>query len=168
MGENAKVESNFLLLLFSPKLCLTFATPKTAACQASLSVAIFLSLLKLMSTESVMLSNDQILCCPLFLLPSVFPSIRIFSISHHLAKNWSFSFICLSNEYSGLISFKINWFDLLTVQGTLKSLLQDNSLKASNSLVLSIVYELTSVRDYWENHSFDNVDLHRQRDVSAF
>ena len=131
MGENAKVESNFLLLLFSPKLCLTFATPKTAACQASLSVTIFLSLLKLMSTESVMLSNDQILCCPLFLLPSVFPSIRIFSISHHLAKNWSFSFICLSNEYSGLISFKINWFDLLTVQGTLKSLLQHHSSKAS-------------------------------------
>ena len=117
---------------------------------------------------SGMLSNDQIFCCPL-LLPSVFPSIRIFSISQHLvAKNWSFSFICLSNEYSGLISFKINWFDLLTVQGTLKSLLQDNSLKASSSLVLSIVYELTSVHDYWENHSFDNVDLHWQSDVSAF
>ena len=147
---------------------MSLCDPMDCSIHTSVTFTISKSLLKLMSTESVMLSNDQILCCPLFLLPSVFPSIRIFSISHHLAKNWSFSVICLSNEYSGLISFKINWFDLLTVQGTLKSLLQDNSLKASSSLVLSIVYELTSVHDYWENHSFDNVDLHRQRDVSAF
>ena len=109
-----------------------FATPWTAACQASLSIANCQSLPKLMSIESVML----ILCHPLLLLPSVFPSIRIFSSESALwirwPKYWSFNFsIRLFNEYSGLLSFRIDWFDLLAVQGTLKSLFQYHSSKAS-------------------------------------
>ena len=109
-----------------------FATPWTAAQQASLSITNFLSLLKLMSIKSVTPSNQLILCRPLFLLPSVFPSIRVFSSESALRirwpKYWSFSFsISHSNEYSGLISFRMDWLDLLTVQGTLKSLLQDFS-----------------------------------------
>ena len=112
-----------------------FATPWTAAHQASLSFTISQSLLKLMSIESVMPSNHLILCHPLLLLPSVFPSIRVFSSELALPirwpNYWSFSFIISpSNEYSGLISFRIDWFDLLTVQGTLKSLLQHHSSKA--------------------------------------
>ena len=106
-------------------------TPWTAACQASLSF-ISWSLLKLMSIESVMPSNHLILCHPLLLLPSVFPSIRVFSNESGLhirwPKYWSFCFsISPSSEYSGMISFRIDWFDLLAVQGTLKSLLQHHS-----------------------------------------
>ena len=113
-----------------------FATPWTAACQASLSITNSQSLLKLMSIESVMPSNHFILCRPLLLLPSIFPSIRVFSNKSvlHLRwpKYWSFSFsISPSNEYSGLISFRIDRIDLLAVQGTLKSLLQHHSSKAS-------------------------------------
>ena len=110
--------------------------PWTAASQATLSFTISQSLLKLMSIESVMQSNHLILCRPLLLLPSIFPSIGVFSnksaIHIKWPKYWSFSFsISPSNEYSGLISFRIDWFDLLAVQGTLKSLLQHHSLKAS-------------------------------------
>ena len=110
------------------------ATAWTTACQASLSITNSRSLLKLMSTESVMLSNHLILCCPLLLLPSIFPSIRVFSDESVLRirwpKYWSFSFnISPSNEYSGLISFRIDWLDLLAAQGTLKSLLQHHSSK---------------------------------------
>ena len=106
-----------------------FATPWTAARQASLSITNSQSLLKLMSIESVMPSNHLILCRPLLLPPSIFPSIRVFSNESVLRiswpKNWSFSFsISPSNEYSGLISFRIDWLDLLAVQGTFKSLLQ--------------------------------------------
>ena len=106
-----------------------FATPWTAACQASLSITNSQSLPKLMSIELVMPFNHLILCRPPLLLPSIFPSIRVFSNESVLLirwpKYWSFSFsISPSNEYSGLISFRINWFDLLAVQGTLKSLLQ--------------------------------------------
>ena len=113
-----------------------FVTPWTAACQASLSVNNSQSLLKLMSIELVMPSNHLILCCPLLLPPSVFPSIRVFSNESALRirwpKYWSFSFsISPSNEYSGLISFRIDWLDLLTVQSTLKRLLQHHSSKAS-------------------------------------
>ena len=113
-----------------------FATPWTAAHQASLSITSSQSLLKLMSIKSVMRSNHLILCHPLLLLPSIFPSIRVFSSESVLRirwpKYWSFSFsINPSNEYSGLISFRIDWFDLLAVQGTLKSLLQRHSSKAS-------------------------------------
>ena len=111
-------------------------TPWTAARQASLSITNSWSLLRLMSTQSVMPSNHLILCCPLLLLPSIFPSIRVFSNESVLRiswpKDWSFSFsISPSNEYSGLISFKIDWFHLLVVQRTLKSLLQHHSPKAS-------------------------------------
>ena len=112
------------------------ATPWTAACQASLSIASSWSLLKLMSIELVMPSNHLILCHPFRLLPSIFPSIRVFSNESVLhirwPKYWSFSFsMSPSNEYSGLIYFRIDWWDLLAVQGTLESLLQHHSSKAS-------------------------------------
>ena len=113
-----------------------FATPWTAACQASLSITDSQSLLKLVSIESVMQSNYLILCCPHLLLPSIFPSIRVFSSELVLRVRCpgyqSFSFSISSfKEYSGLISFRIDWFDLLAAQGTLKSLLQHYSSKAS-------------------------------------
>ena len=113
-----------------------FVTPWIAACQASLSIINSWSLLKLMSVESVMPSRHLILCCPLLLLPSIFPSIRVFSNVSALhirwQKYWSFSLsISPSNEYSGLISFRMDLLDLLVVQGTLKSLLQQHCSKAS-------------------------------------
>ena len=113
-----------------------FVTPWTVACQASLSITNFQSLPKPMSIELVMPANHLILCCPLLLLPSVFPSIRIFSNESVLfirwPKYWNFSFnISSSNEHSGLISFRMDWLDLLAGQGTLKSLLQHHSSKAS-------------------------------------
>ena len=113
-----------------------FATPRTAAHQASLSITSSQSPPKPMSIESVMPSNHLILCCPLLLLSSIFPSIRVFSNESALCikwpKYWSFCFnICASNEHPGLISFRMDWLDLLAVQGTLKSLLQHHSLKAS-------------------------------------
>ena len=113
-----------------------FVTPWTAARQASLSFTISLSVLKLMSIKLVMASNHLILCHPLLLPPSVFPSIRVFSSESVLRirwpKYWSFSFsISPFNKYSGLISFRIDWLDLLYVQGTVKSLLQHHSSKAS-------------------------------------
>ena len=113
-----------------------FDTLWTTAPQASPSITNSQNLLKLMSIESVMSSNHLILCCPLFLLPSIFSSIRVFSKESVLPirwpKCWSFSFsINPSNEYSGLIPFRMDWFDLLAVQGTLKSLLQHHSSKAS-------------------------------------
>ena len=113
-----------------------FATPWTAACQASLSITNSRSLLNFMSIKSVMPSNHLILCHPLPFLPSIFPSIRVFSKESVLRirwpKYWSFSFsISPSNEQSGLISFRMDWLDLLGVQGTLKSLLQHHSSKAS-------------------------------------
>ena len=114
-----------------------FTTPWIAACQASLSITNSQSSLKLMSIESVMPSNHPILCRPLLLLPSIFPSIRVFSNESALhirwPKYWSFSFnISPSNEHPGLISFRMDWLDLLAVQGTLKSLLQHHSSKASS------------------------------------
>ena len=113
-----------------------FATPWTAAHQASLSLATSQSLLKLMSIKLVMSSNHLILCYPLLLLPSIFPSIRVFSsesvLCNRWPKYWSFSFsIDPSNEYSGLISFRIDWLDLLAFPGTLKSLFQHHNSKAS-------------------------------------
>ena len=113
-----------------------FETPWTAACQASLSITNSQSLLKLMSIDLVMPSNHPILCCPLLLLPSIIPSIRVFSNKSVLyirgPKYWNFSFsISLSNGYSGLISFRIVWFNLLENQETLESLLQHHSSKAS-------------------------------------
>ena len=151
-----------------------FVTPWTAACQASLSFTISPRLLKLMSIESMMPSNLLILCRPLFLLSSVFLSIRVFSKESALhirwPKNWSFSSsISPSNEYSGLISFRIYWFDFLAVQGTHKSLLQHHSSKASilwHSAFFMV--QIISTYDYWKNRSFDYMDLCQQSDVSAF
>ena len=137
-------------------------TPWTAAHQASLSFIISWSLLKLMSIESLMPSNHLVLCPPLRHLTSVFPSIRVFSNESALRirwpKFWRFSFsISPSNEYSGFISFRIDWFDLLAVQGTLKSLLKNSSqdFKSINYLAFSLLYglTLTSIHDYWKNHT---------------
>ena len=141
--------------------------------QASLSFTISQSLLKLMSIESVMLSNHLILCCSLLLLPSIFPSIRVFSKESALhirwPKYWSSSFsINPSNEYSGLISFRIDWFALLVVQGTLRSLLQHDNLKASILYHPAFFVQLTPVHDHWKNHSFDYINFCQQNDVSAF
>ena len=129
-----------------------------------------------MSIELVMPSNYLILCCPHLLLPSIFPSIRVFSSELALyirwPKSWSFCFsISPSNEYSGLISFRINWLYLLAVQGTLKSLLQHHSSKAStDASALSLHYGpvFTSIHDYWKNYSFDYTDLCQQSNVSDF
>ena len=119
----------------SPSHVRLFATPWTTACQASLSITNSWSLLKLMSIQSVMPSNHLILYCPLLLLPSILPRTRVFSnesvICISWPKYWSFSFISPSNEYSGLFWFRMDWLDLLAVQGTLKSLLQHHSSKAS-------------------------------------
>ena len=137
-----------------------FATPWTAARQASLSITNSQSLLKLMSIESVMPSNHLVLCHPLLLLPSIFPSIRVFSNESALGIRWpwywSFSFnISPSSEYSGLISFRIDWLDLLEIQGTLKSL-QHYSSKASILWRSAFfIVHLTSIRDHRKNHSFD-------------
>ena len=129
-------KTELLLLLFSHSVMSDSATPWTAARQASLSFTISWRLLKLMSVESEMPSNYLILCHPLLLPPSVFPSIRVFpnelALCIRWPKYWSFSFsISSSNEYLELSSFRIDWFDLLAVQGTLKSLLQHHSSKAS-------------------------------------
>ena len=139
-----------------------FVTPWTAARQASLSITNSQNLLKLMFIKLVMPSNHLILCCPLLLLPSIFPSISVFSNESVLCirwpKYWSFSFsISPSNEYSGLISFWIQWFDLPAVQRTLKSLLQHHNSKTINSSTISLLYgpTFTSVHDYWKNRSFD-------------
>ena len=137
------------------------ATPWIPACQASLSITNSRSLLKLMSIKSVMPCNHLILCHPLLLLPSICSSIRVFSNESVLhirwPKYWSFSFsISSSNECLGLLSFRMDWFDLLEVPGTLKSLLQHHSSKASilwHSAFL--IVQLTSIHDYWKNHSFD-------------
>ena len=138
-----------------------FVTPWTAAHQAFLSITNSRSLLKRIPIESVMLSKHLILC-PLLFLPSIFPSIRVFSneSARHMRwpKYWSFSFsISLSNEHSGLISFRMDWLDLLAVQGTLKSLLQHHSSKTSILCLLSFLHSptLTSIHDHWKNHSLD-------------
>ena len=138
-----------------------FATRWTAALQASLSITNSWSLLRLMSIVSMMPSNHLILYHPL-LPPSVFPSIRVFSSESILCvrwpKYWSFSFgISPSNEHSGLISFRMDWLDLLAVQGTLKRLLQHYSSKASIPQHSAFLKSpaLTSIHDYWKNHSFD-------------
>ena len=149
-----------------------FATPWTAAHQAPLSFTISQNVLKLMSIESVMLSNHLILCHLLLLLPVAFPSIRVFSNESALCirwpKYWSFS-INPSNEYSGLISLRIDWFDHWDVQGTLKCP-PKSQFKSNNSLVLKLLYgpTLTFIHDYWKNHSFDYMDFCQQSDVSAF
>ena len=151
-----------------------FMIPWTAACQASLPFTISPILLKLMSIELVMPSNHLILCFLLLLLPSTFSSIMVFSNELALRTRWhnywSFSFsISPSSEDSGLISFRIDWLDLLAVQGTHKSS-PALPLEGINSLVLSLLCgpTLTSIHDYCKNHSFDYMDLWWESDVSAF
>ena len=147
---------------FSHSVVSNFLTPWIAACQASLSITNSQSLLRLMSIESVMPSNHLILSHPLLLPPSIFLSIRVFcseSVLHiRWPKYWNFSFnISPSNEYSELISFRIDWLALLAVQGTLKSLLPTPQFKSISSSALSFLYTpaLTSIHDYWKNHSLD-------------
>ena len=142
-----KCARSYLSAQFSRSVMSNSATPWTVARQASLSIANSWSLLKLMSIESVMPSNHLIFCHPLLLLPSFFPSIRVFSKESVLhirwPKYWSFSFsISPSNEYSRLISFRMDWLDLFAVQGTLKSLLQHHSSKAS-------ILSCSSILPWW-------------------
>ena len=152
-----------------------FVTPWTATRQASLSFVNSQSLLKLMSIESVMPSNHLILCHPLLLLPSIFPSIKVFSnesVLHiQVAKCWSFSFsLSPSNEYSGLISFSIDRFVLPAVQGTLKSLLYHHSLKSSilQCSVFFIVQLSHPHMTTGKTMALTYLDLYWQSDVSAF
>ena len=150
--------------------CPTLYDPIQSAHQAAMSITNSQRLLKLMSIESVMPSNHFILCCLLLLLPSIFASIRVFSNESVLPirwpKYWRFSFsISPSNEYSGLISFRMDWLDLLAVQGTLKSLLQHHSSKAS---ILWCSAFFIVQHDYWKSHSFDQTDLCWQSNGSAF
>ena len=130
--EKSVLFNDFVVVVQLPNRIRLFVTPWTAAHQASLSISDSRSLLKPMSVESEMPSNHLILCRPLLLPPSIFPSIRVFSSESALhmrwPKHWSFSFsISLSSDYSGVISFRMDWLDLLTVQGTLKGLLQHHS-----------------------------------------
>jgi len=147
-------------------------TPWTAARQTSLSFTISQSLIKLMSTELVIPSNHLILCCPLLLLPSIFPSIKVFSNESILCirwpKYWSFS-ISPSKEYSALISFRIDWFDLLAVHRTQESS-PAPQFESNSCSALSLLYApaLVPAHDYWKNHSFDYRDLCWQSDISAF
>ena len=158
-------------MLFSHlSLIQLLATPWTEACQASLSFSISQSLLKLMSIESVTPSDYLILCCLLLLLPSVFPRMRVFSNESALLirwpKYWSFSFnISPFNEYSGLIFFSIDWFDLFAVQVTQES--SPAQFKSIGSLALSLLYgpTLMFLHDYWKNHSFGHMDLCQQSDA---
>ena len=153
MDEFSSVQSLSRVRLLAP--------PWITACQASLSITNSQSLLKLMSIDSVMPSNYLILCRPLLLLPSIFPSIRICSYESVLhirwPQYWSFSFsISPSNEYSGLISFRMDWLDLLAVQGALKSLLQHHSSKASiRRHSTFFIVQLSYPYMIWKNHSFD-------------
>ena len=147
-----------------------FATPWTAACQASLSITSSQNLLKLMSIKSVMLSNHLILCHPLLLLPAIFLSIRVFSndtIFHiRWPKYWSCSFsISTSNEYSGLISFRMDWFNLLAVQGIVKSFLQHHKVYPSALMPLFLCVSLHFVSlvllreiNKWISTRYQNVD----------
>ena len=160
-----KVDANSLVSLtnlprsvqFSCSVVSDSAIPWTATHQASLSITNFQSSPKPVSIESVMSSNHLVLCCPLLLLPSIFPSIRVFPNESALhikwPKYWSFSFnITSSNEHLGFISFRMDWLDLLEVQGTLKSLLQHHSSKASILWWLSFLHSptLTSIHDHWK------------------
>ena len=154
-----------------------FAIPGTAAHQAPLSSTVTWSLLRFMSIESVMLSHYLIVCHPLLILLSIFPSIRVFSselaVYIRWPKYWSFNFsISPSNEYSGLFSFRIDWFDLLVLSKGLSRVFSSTTVwKHWLSACFGCLRygpTLTSTHDYWKKHSFDYMDLCRQNDVSAF
>ena len=147
------------MLFRSAQSCLNFCSPMDCSTPGLPVHHQFPEFTQTLSLESVMPSNHLILCRPLLLLPSVFPSIRVFSKESVLhirwPKYWSFSFsISPSNEYSGLISFRMDWFDFLAVQGTLKSLLQHHSPKAYFSTQLSLWSSSHIHNDYWKSHSF--------------
>ena len=150
-----------------------FAIPWTVAHQVSLSITNSQSLPKLMSIKSVIPSNHLILCHPLLLPPSIFPSNRVFSnvsSSCQVAKYWSFSFsISPSNEYSGLISFRVDWLDLYSPKDSQESS-PTPQFKSISSSALNFLYNpaLVSIHDYWKNHSFDWMDLCWQSNVSTF
>ena len=161
LRNNDKTDGMLLPRFSSVQFSRVLATRRIAAHQASLSITNSQSLLKLMSIKSVMPYNHLIFCRPLLVLPSIFPSIRVFSKESGLRirwpKFWNFSFsISPSNEYSGLISFRMDWVDLLAVQGTLTSLLQHHRVQKINSSALSFLYSptLTAMHDYWKKHSF--------------
>ena len=152
----------YFVVVQAPSCVRLFETPWIAARQASLSLTISQRLPKIMFIETVMPSNYLILCHPLLLLPSIFPSFRAFSNESALCircpKYWSFTFsISVSKEYSGLISFRTDWFDLLAVQGTLNSLSPAPQFKSISFLALNLLHgpTLTSIHDSWKNHSFD-------------
>ena len=184
-GSLSREQATPIFVVFVPLLnhvCL-FVTLWTEAFQASLSLTISQRLLKLMSIELVMPSNHLVLCHPLFLLPSIFPSIRVFSSESALCirwpKYWSSNLIIIpSNECSGFISFIIDWervnpqmIDPLPIHRILKSLLQHHSSKTSILPCLTFfLYSptLISILDYWKNHSFDYMDLCWQGNISAF
>ena len=159
-----------------PTLVQLFVTPRTTACQPSLSITSSWRQLKLMSIESMMPFNHLILCCPLLIPPSIFPSIRVLFNESALCirwpKYWSFSFsISTSNEYSGLSSFRNDWLDLLIVSSRDSQVSSPTlQLKSINSSVLNFLYipNITSIQDYRKNHSFDYMDLCWQSTVSAF
>ena len=161
----------FFFFFQSPSHVWLFTTLWTVACQASLSFTISQSLLKLMAIESMMPSNHLILLSPspAFNLSQHQVFSKELALPIRWPEYWSFNFsISPSNEYSGLISCRIDWFDLLAVQGTLKSLLQHHSLKGSILWRLAFfMVLLTSVYDYWKNHTFDYTDICRQSGVSA-
>ena len=149
-----------------------FVTPWTAAHQASLSITNSRTLMRLTSIESVMPSSHLILCCPLLLPPSIFPSIGVFSNESVLCirwtKYWSFSFsISPSNEYSGLISFRIDWL-ILQSKGLSRVFSSTTVERHQFFSTQPSLWSLTSIHDYWKNHSFDSMDLYWQNDVSAF
>ena len=152
------------------KPCLTLCDPWTVVHQTPMPSNISLSWLKFTSIVSVILSNHLIPCHPLLLLPSIFPSIRVFSNEfgslHQVAKVLELQLQHQFNEYSGLISFRIDWFDLFAVQGALKSLLQ-HQFESISSSALCLLYgpTLTSIHDYWKNYSFECTDLCQQSDV---
>ena len=152
----------------------TLCDPMDWSSHASLSITNSRSLIKLTSIDSMMASNHLILCHPLLLPPSIFPSIRVFSNESALRirwpKYWSFSFnISPSNEYSGLNFLRMDWLDHLSVQGILKSS-PTPQFKSINFSVLSFLHSttLTSIPDHWKNHSLDQMDLCWQSNVSAF
>ena len=155
-----KVESQIVFSSVAQS-CPTLCNSMNCSTQASLSITNSGSPPKPMSLDSMMPSNHLILCHPLLLLPSIFPSIRVFSNESALRirwpKYWSFSFsISPSNEYSGLISFRMDWLDLRAVQGTLKSLLQHHNSKASILWCSAFfIVQLTSIHDHRKNHSLD-------------
>jgi len=166
-----QINSTVYCCFYSATKSSLFVTSWTTPCQVPLFSTISLSLLKFISIVLVMLSNHLILCQPLLLLPSIFPSIRVFFSESALCIRWLeyFSFsISPSDEYSGRISFRIDWFDLPAVQGILKS--PAAQFESINSLVFSLLYgpTFTSILDYWKNHSFNYTDLCWQNDVLLF